>query len=384
MGAVDDGHLMKARLVYDGIGDPIIPPEMGTPTEGKFEGTEREKCAELCGRVCYDSLTGKGRLSKEYHEHIQQVGHLSVYEHTPITVEIAVSDYGDAAILLAVLIGRPGMDVIIVEPKIFRLTYNYRTVLEWDQYTQPVFERRKASEDVACLKYALTELAHQTAPQIVAEPVRPTADVTTFRAERVEPQHDDERWVTLFMAGSRGFSHEQCRHGNFTAISQRSTRYVDESGSPWVHHPLLEKWASEGGGLGGILDVDEFETEVQEAAGVVYDRIVAILQPWLQGRGTNKLTARKQARGTARGFLGNALYTEMMFSASVAQWRRMLGMRATVHADAEIRQVYAGNGAPGYPCVLNALRASRYADQFADYTLKPSPDGIGMVAEIEE
>jgi thymidylate synthase ThyX len=82
-------------------------------------------------------------------------------------------------------------------------------------------------------------------------------------------------------------------------------------------------------------------------------------------------TARKQARGAARGYLGNALFTELIFSASVAQWRRILAQRLNAAADAEIREMAAD--------VLPILKGCRYGSDFADMNTKPSPDGIGVV-----
>jgi thymidylate synthase ThyX len=83
------------------------------------------------------------------------------------------------------------------------------------------------------------------------------------------------------------------------------------------------------------------------------------------------MTARKQARGMARGYLGNALQTEMLFSASVAQWKRMLEQRLTPAADAEIRLVYE--------LALAELKRSRYGAAFERYELVDSPDGLGKV-----
>jgi thymidylate synthase ThyX len=93
------------------------------------------------------------------------------------------------------------------------------------------------------------------------------------------------------------------------------------------------------------------------------------LQDYLTTKGADKHTARKQARGAARGYLGNALSTEIIFSASVAQWRRILAQRCHPAADAEIRVLAAR--------ILPVLQASRYGEDFADLTLVETPDVIG-------
>jgi thymidylate synthase ThyX len=55
---------------------------------------------------------------------------------------------------------------------------------------------------------------------------------------------------------------------------------------------------------------------------------------------TDKTAARKQARGAARGYLGNALASDMLFTTSVTGWKWILSQRKNKLADAEIREVY--------------------------------------------
>lgn len=381
---MNEPTLCKAVLVYDGReAPPFVPEEMGTPKAGQLDGTPRERTAELAGRVCYDSL-GSGRNSADFHAHIHEVKHYSVYEHTPFTIRFGFEDAAHLTMALLTFANRPGVFVWLDERDrdhrfALRVTLNFRAAIEWGQWAfpqetvQPLLFHR--------LRNAVCRFGHELAPRIVSadEGNQPhTADTL------VAPKFPEEQWVTLFLSGSRGFSHEQVRHGDFTAISQRSTRYVDESESLWVRHPLIEAYCKDLN-----LDAEEFE-HVDEDAGntnslsvhaprlarQLYDAAVEKLQPWLVARGVDKFTARKQARGAARGYLGNALLTEMLFSASIVQWHRMIAQRASVHADAEIRQVYAD---PEHG-VIAALKRSQYGAQFACYNLVPSPDGLGHVA----
>jgi len=381
--------LMKARLVYSGMPvPPRIPDEMGTPKDTQFQGTPREQTAELCGRVCYDSL-GKGRDSLAYHQHIHEVGHYSVYEHTPITVSLRVASKEYVSAVLAILVNRPGVwthvsveDVIGVHT--IRITINFRALIEWDTWpVQPYLVGSPVRP--AALGESLRVAGHQAAPMIVPRYETQSIGGVLFEDARiVEPVHPEEQWVTLFLSGSRGFSHEQVRHGDSTAISQRSTRYVDESESRWVVHPLIEQYCVD---QGVSLDAFEFidtmdgpdnppQTHPPTNAKRLYDQTVACLQAWMLDKGIDKFNARKQARGAARGYLGNALLTEMLFSANVRQWHLMIGQRASQFADAEIRQVYA-DPTDG---VIAALKQSQYGDQFQCYELEPAPDGIGHVA----
>lgn len=351
---------LGAKLVWDGGPEVAIPEEMGTPAENQLQGTVAEQLTELAGRVCYDSL-GKGRDSEAYHKHILQIGHLSVVEHFNFTISVISEDSGKAALGL---LNRPGLWVDVYNEEIY-LTANLRTVLEWDQWNDS-----RTSPEAQWIGASLRRAAHLLAPMIVSAP--PEGSRGKKYAIR-EPKYPEQRWVSMFMKGSRGFSHEQVRHGDRTAISQRSTRYVNESESAWVHHPLMQKYWDEPDMVGNASKA--LTTLLIRDAQRTYSAIVKDLKSWLIERGVDKLNARKQARGAARGYLGNALQTEMIFSASVAQWKRMIRLRCSPYADAEIRIIFAD--------VVRELKASRHASSFQNFKLVDSPDGIGQVAEEE-
>lgn len=163
--------------------------------------------------------------------------------------------------------------------------------------------------------------------------------------------------LTFFISGiSRGCSHELVRHRVGTAYSQRSTRYVDESESDWCWHPLMHKDSPQ---------ANDAKVLCQKA----YRSLVTQIQGVLEAAGVERTTACKQARGAARGVLGNALETEMVFSANVRALRHIIEMRASQYADAEIR--------------LLANRLLEEADRivpeyFSDYEKTACSDGIGF------
>lgn len=286
-------------LVYENVKNHMqLHPRQGTPAEDQFKGTDAERLCEMAGRICYDSF-GKGRSSKEYHKHIKEVGHFSVYEHYNFTVHVDIS----LEDLCLACRNRPG---IWIEPN--RVTVNLRCILEWDKWNMP-------NEQSVLLGKILKQAGNVVAPAIVDD----DPGYTGMEWAIVDPIHEEEIWMSFYLEGSRGFSHEQVRHGDRTAISQRSTRYVDESESDMCWHPLLDKSDWE------LSTVDYVTSEV-------YKRLVEKLV--FAG------ASRKAARGAARGALPNALFTNMIFSASLAQWRRMCLMRNSIHADGEIRQVY--------------------------------------------
>lgn len=364
-----------AKLVWDGGSALRIPEEMGSPAPNQMKGTVWEQICEIAGRICYDSL-GRGRSSEDFHKHILEVGHLSVDEHPHITIRI---DGGSSAIMA--FINRPDFWVEMEDSGGIRVTLNPRGIYEWDRWSRLIHRK---NPDLVGEPFSMGDRlsfhAERAFPMIVAPRKRDPEVVRKYEqwSAIVPPETDEEKWVTMFVGGSRGFSHEIVRHGNFTGISQRSTRFVDENESPWVDHPLIQEfWASTDpvpddpddrlrGALKSLAD------DTKRIAQYTYAKASETLQKWLLARGVDKQTARKQSRGAARGYLGNALWTELIFSASVGQWKRMMRLRCCDPADAEIRSVFVD--------ALRELKASRYGKDFEGFELVPASDKLGQAA----
>lgn len=360
-----------ARLVWDGGDEVIVPEEMGRPADDQMRGTPGERLTELCGRVCYDSL-GKGRSSPDYHRHILEVGHFSVCEHYHITVRMSpvVNPWA--------VVNRPGIWARQCGAEAI-LMFNPRVVLDWDQWSREIGVHDMAGAP-GSLGNLLSYHAERLCPVIVARRERGGIHEAQIRewSGVAAPEHDEERWISLFLSGSRGWSHEQVRHRFRSAVSQRSTRFVAEDGSPWLDHPLVQEFLASGDPLPGDPEgrvrgaMSAAIGDAKECARGTYGRVAERLQGWLLSKGVDKAMARKQARGAARGYLGNALWTEMVFGASVAQWKRMLRLRCNDAADAEIRAVFAE--------ALPALKGSRHGARFSAFRLRPAADWIGDVA----
>lgn len=371
---------VTAQLVYDG-GAVYIPLKMGMPRGDQMQGTPAEQLTELAGRVCYDSL-GKGRASfsagdqQGYHDHIREVKHGSVQEHFNFTVEMPLP-HEKAGNLALLCCNRPGV-VLLPGEKASRLTLNLRAASQWLAWSKSFYSEWPHSSGLKqmdeWLAATLSRLGHGLAPHVIDDCEHNDNVIPGCRV--VAPENDHECWVSMYMTGSRGLSHELVRHGDFTAISQRSTRYVDESEGAWVAHPLVADYRRRHPGHWLWHEQGVGTDDLERNAKKTYDRLVSALEHDLLSRGANKQTARKQARGAARGYLGNALQTELVFSANVAQWRWMLDQRASVHADAEIRQLFCD--------ALRVLKASRYGDHFSDMSLAASGDGIGEVMTREQ
>ncbi len=334
----------EAQLVYDQH-TLIVPKQLGKPRKDQLQGTDGEKLVEIAGRTCYDSF-GSGRSSKDYHGHIAEVGHRSVWEHYSFTVNMTVN-YNPATVLTW-LLNRPGLFVNVSGVSAndcYRLTMNLRTLMEWRRWSY-------ATGAADMLGLGLQHALKSQVPQIIEldDPAPPLG----ICGQLMKPVTPDEQHVSLWVKSSRGWSHEMVRH-RLNGISQRSTRYVDESESAWVLHPHLRDL---------LMDGPSYECLRADIAYTVgrskslYDAIVTTLQDSLLAAGVDKLTARKQARGAARGFLGNALATQMIFTASVRQWWCLLAQRLHPAADAEMQEA-AG-------MMLRELRRSQYAASFTD------------------
>jgi thymidylate synthase ThyX len=174
-----------------------------------------------------------------------------------------------------------------------------------------------------------------------------------------------------------GPNHGFVANGIVVHNSQRSTRYCEESESPWTIHPLIQGYLQD---ESNTLRVNrehgrEMITDTIAKCRHAYKWWVDILVPYVADRIKDdpyaKTTARKQARGAARGFLGNALETELIFSATVMQWRHIFRMRAAQAADGEIRVASCA--------ALGACKGSRYGDRFSDLSLVEAGDGTGLM-----
>ncbi len=172
--------------------------------------------------------------------------------------------------------------------------------------------------------------------------------------------------ISFYIDGvSRGLTHELVRHRH-SNISQRSTRYVDESESEWAMHPLLTKYVKKGKFEGGDGEIIADTVSLCQKG---YKVIAKVLEDALIEDGIDKVNARKQARGAARGILGNALTSALVWTCNIRSLRNFFELRCSVFADAEIR------------LLANAIfeEALKICPEwFNDYERVSCADGIGF------
>lgn len=161
--------------------------------------------------------------------------------------------------------------------------------------------------------------------------------------------------VTMYLTGiSRSLTHELIRHRHFS-YSQLSQRYVPERDAAMVEPAV-------------IADDPELHELFLSAADLAQVAYVALLEG-LEKRFAdvpNATARRKQARQAARSVLPNATETRIVVTGNYRAWRHFLAMRATEHADVEIRE-----------CAVACLRALREVapNVFADFEISALPDG---------
>ena len=162
-----------------------------------------------------------------------------------------------------------------------------------------------------------------------------------------------------FTGVSRSLTHELVRHRAGFAFSQRSQRYVDETGGSFVAPPALDH-----------ADDDQANAILQDAlanAALSYDALVDALAAAIpRERFASATDHRKAIRQAARAVLPNAAETKIFVTANVRAWRHFIEMRASKYADEEIRRLAL--------LVLNILKDEAPL-LFGDFTIDELPDG---------
>jgi thymidylate synthase (FAD) len=166
-------------------------------------------------------------------------------------------------------------------------------------------------------------------------------------------------WSFVFAGVSRSFTHELVRHRAGFGYSQLSQRYVDESECDFVEPAC-------------IADDAELHTlwlETIRQSHAAYCRLVEGLARKFSGEPDPTLR-RKLARQAARSVLPNATETKIFVTGNARAWRHFVELRASEHAEIEIRTVAVE--------VLKLLRREA-PNIFGDYTLERLPDGSEVV-----
>lgn len=176
----------------------------------------------------------------------------------------------------------------------------------------------------------------------------------------------EHSFLTFEIEGvSRGLTHELVRHRVGVAISQRSTRYVDESDCRLIVPPAFV--IQPGDGV-ETVNLKQLQQEVllkghqDSTANYIF----------LVHNGQHLKLDRKAARGAARSTLGNGIETSLVWTCNLRALLNVLRQRGSEAADAEIRRlaIELYHQALPYAPVILAECVTQYTADDGRYALK--------------
>ena len=210
---------------------------------------------------------------------------------------------------------------------------------------------------------ALAEFAGRACYQSWTKPNPSTATNAGYLAHILEVGHLsvlEHGTVTFYFTGvSRSFTHELIRHRHFS-YSQLSQRYVPEREAAMVEPDVIAE----------DPELHKKFVAASEAAVQAYSELLEGLEAKFAHVG-NATLRRKQARQAARAVLPNATETRIVVTGNYRAWRHFVAMRATEHADVEIREL-----------AIECLRQlqSVAPNVFGDFKISKLADGTEIAA----
>src|SRR3954469_836471 len=178
---------------------------------------------------------------------------------------------------------------------------------------------------------ALAEFAGRACYQSWTKPNPVTATNAGYLRHILEVGHLsvlEHGSVSFYLTGvSRSLTHELIRHRHFS-YSQLSQRYVPERDAAMVEPDVI---ASD-------PELHELFAEASAAALASYEKLLAGLEERFADE-PHRTLRRKQARQAARAVLPNATETRIVVTGNYRAWRHFIAMRASEHADVEIRDL---------------------------------------------
>lgn len=178
---------------------------------------------------------------------------------------------------------------------------------------------------------ALVEFAGRACYESFDKPNPRTASNDAYLRHIMEVGHIallEHATATLYLRGiSRSATHELVRHRHFS-FSQLSQRFVHPEESSVIVPPLIAE----------DEDLLRLFNRAVDESRFAFDELLDALEEKLVDE-PNALLRKKQARQAARAVLPNATESRIVVTGNFRSWRHFIGMRATEHADVEIRKV---------------------------------------------
>jgi thymidylate synthase (FAD) len=214
---------------------------------------------------------------------------------------------------------------------------------------------------------ALAEFAGRACYQSWKKPNPATATNAGYLKHILEVGHLsvlEHGSVTFYLTGiSRSLTHELVRHRHFS-YSQLSQRYVPERNAAMVEPDVIAE----------DPDLHAKFLAATEAAITGYTELLEGLEKKFADaglQGAHATLIRKQARQAARALLPNATETRIVVTGNYRAWRHFIAMRASEHADVEIRGL-------AIACLRELDRVAGNA--FADFEITTLPDGTEIAS----
>jgi thymidylate synthase (FAD) len=205
---------------------------------------------------------------------------------------------------------------------------------------------------------ALVEFAGRACYQSWSKPNPRTATNDGYIKHIIDVGHFsvlEHATVSFYITGiSRSCTHELIRHRHFS-YSQLSQRYVPEKDSQVVMPPGLED----------DPELQRILTAAADASRAAYVELLTGLEAKFADQ-PNAILRRKQARQAARAVLPNATETRIVVTGNYRAWRHFIAMRASEHADVEIRRL-------AVECLRQLIQAAPAA--FDDFEVTTLADG---------
>jgi thymidylate synthase (FAD) len=210
---------------------------------------------------------------------------------------------------------------------------------------------------------ALAEFAGRACYQSWKKPNPATATNAGYLKHILEVGHLsvlEHGSVTFYITGiSRSLTHELIRHRHFS-YSQLSQRYVPERDAAMVEPDVIAN----------DPELHEKFLAAAEASVTAYNELLAGLEQRFANE--PKATLRKkQARQAARAMLPNATETRIVVSGNYRAWRHFIAMRASEHADVEIREL-------AVECLRQLQKVA--ANAFDDFSISALSDGTEIAS----
>lgn len=210
---------------------------------------------------------------------------------------------------------------------------------------------------------ALVEFAGRACYQSWSKPNPRTATNSGYLNHLLAVGHDsvlEHATVTFYITGiSRSCTHELIRHRHFS-FSQLSQRFVPGGDAPVVIPPAIE----------GDADLEALFFRAAERSRDAYVELIDALDEKMSHLPPGPLRA-KQVREAARAVLPNATETRIVVTGNYRSWRHFIAMRATEHADVEIRRL-------AVECLRQLAEVAPNA--FCDFTINTLADGTEVAS----